>query len=42
MDKETAPKQKKSLLEVLASLEPLGENERMPEIEDLPPEDFEL
>lgn len=34
------PKQKKSLLELLDSWEPI--DEEFPEIEDLPPEDVEL
>lgn len=37
---EPEPKKKKTLLEVLASLEPL--DEEFPEIEDLPAEPFDL
>jgi antitoxin VapB len=36
------PVKKRSLLEVLALLEPLTEDEQMPEIEDLPPEPVDL
>jgi antitoxin VapB len=32
------PMKKRSLLALLASMEPLAEDERLPEIEDLPPE----
>ncbi|TCR91570.1 MULTISPECIES: AbrB/MazE/SpoVT family DNA-binding domain-containing protein [Rhizobium/Agrobacterium group] len=36
------PLKRKSLLEVLATLEPLGEEDRLPEIEDYPPEPVDL
>jgi len=36
------PVKKRSLLEVLALLEPLPEDERLPEIEDFPPEPVDL
>ncbi len=36
------PVKKKSLLELLASLEPLSEEDWMPEIEDYPPEPVDL
>ncbi|NTE89294.1 antitoxin [Agrobacterium rubi] len=36
------PVKKRSLLELLASLEPLSEEDWMPEIEDYPPEPVDL
>ena len=36
------PVKKKSLLDLLASLEPLSEEDWMPEIEDYPPEPVDL
>ena len=36
------PVKRKSLLELLASLEPLSEEDWMPEIEDYPPEPVDL
>jgi antitoxin VapB len=36
------PMKKKSLLEVLAGLEPLGPEDWMPDIEDFPPEPVDL
>ncbi|WP_421359127.1 antitoxin [Agrobacterium rosae] len=36
------PVKKKSLLALLASLEPLSDEDRMPEIEDYPPEPVDL
>jgi antitoxin VapB len=36
------PIKKRSLLNILASLEPLSEEEQLPEIEDLPPEPVDL
>jgi antitoxin VapB len=36
------PVKKRSLLEILASLEPLNDDEQLPEIEDLPPEPVDL
>lgn len=36
------PVKRRSLIELLQSLEPLGEDDQMPEIEDLPPEPVDL
>lgn len=39
--KARRPAKKKSLLEILDGLPPLGPEDQFPEIEDLPPEPFE-